>query len=104
MAFKPALRAEELWIGEMTGVRVAGQPVLLVNVEGKVSAFEDRCRHRALPLSLGTLAEGRLICRAHAWEYDACTGAGVNPAGVCLRRYEVRIADGEILVDVDDAA
>jgi toluene monooxygenase system ferredoxin subunit len=103
MGFKPALRTEDLWIGEMTGVRVAGQPVLLVNVEGTVCAYEDRCLHRALPLSLGTLTEGRVVCRAHAWEYDACTGRGLNPAGVTLRRYEVRVADGEILVDVDAA-
>ena len=101
MTFKPALRQDDLWSGEMTSVRVEGRPVLLVNVEGTVCAYEDRCRHLAHPLSRGTLTGNRLVCAAHAWEYDACTGRGLNPAGVALRRYPVRIAAGEIEVDVD---
>ena len=101
MTFKPALRQDDLWIGEMTAVKVEGRPVLLVNVEGTVCAYEDRCRHLAHPLSLGTLTGNRLVCAAHSWEYDACTGRGLNPDGVALRRYAVRIASGEILVDLD---
>jgi toluene monooxygenase system ferredoxin subunit len=101
MTFKPALRQDELWIGEMTGVQVEGRAILLVNVEGTVCAYEDRCRHLARPLSQGVLTGKRLVCGAHAWEYDACTGRGINPDGVALRRYAVRIAAGEILVDLD---
>lgn len=101
MTFKPALRQDDLWIGEMAGVTVDGHPVLLVNVEGTVCAYEDRCRHLAHPLSLGSLTGNRLVCAAHEWEYDACTGRGINPAGVTLRCYEVRVASGEILVDLD---
>jgi toluene monooxygenase system ferredoxin subunit len=101
VTFKPALRQDDLWIGEMAGVKVEGRSVLLVNVEGTVCAYEDRCRHLARPLSLGTLTGNRLVCAAHAWEYDACTGRGLNPDGVALRRYPVRIAAGEILVDLD---
>jgi toluene monooxygenase system ferredoxin subunit len=95
------MRRDDLWIGEMVGLDVGGRPVLLVNVDGVVCAYEDRCRHRSLPLSLGKLAGGRLVCAAHGWEYDACTGDGLNPAGVTLRRYPVRLEGDDILVDVD---
>ena len=101
MPFKTTLRQDDLWIGEMIGLEVEGRRVLLVNVEGEVCAYEDRCLHRSLPLSLGRLAGNRLVCGAHGWEYDVCTGQGLNPTGVALRRYPVRIADGDILVDVD---
>ncbi len=101
MTFKRALRQDDLWINEMVGVMVDGRPVLFVNIEGKVCAYEDRCRHLAHPLSRGTLSGNRLICAAHQWEYDACTGRGINPAGVTLRSYDVRIVGGEILVDLD---
>lgn len=101
MPFKPTLRQDDLWIGEMIGLEVDGRRVLLVNVDGAICAYEDRCQHRSLPLSLGKLAGNRLVCGAHAWEYDACTGQGLNPTGVSLRRYPVQIAAGEILVDVD---
>jgi toluene monooxygenase system ferredoxin subunit len=101
MAFTPAMRHEELWVGEMAGVDVGGRRVLLVNVDGDVCAYEDRCPHRSLPLSRGMLLGRRLVCRAHEWTYDACTGHGVNPDNVALRRYPVRIAAHHIEVDVD---
>ena len=101
MTFRPVLRAEDLWIGEMPGVNVDGRPVLLVNVEGTVCAYEDRCLHRAMPLSQGKLAGNRLVCAAHEWTYDAVTGCGINPHGVALRRYDVRIVAGQIEVDVE---
>ena len=103
MAFLPVLREDALWIGEMVGVDVGGRRVLLVNVAGEVCAFEDRCLHRSMPLSEGRLVDRRLVCRAHAWSYDACTGHGVNPDNVSLRRYPVEITGGEIRVDVDVA-
>jgi toluene monooxygenase system ferredoxin subunit len=102
MPWRPALREDQLWIGEMAGVTVDGRAVLLVNVDGTVRAYEDRCCHRNVPLSLGRLTGGRVICWAHEWEYDACTGAGLNPEGVALRRYEVRVAGAEIQINLDD--
>jgi len=101
VTFRAALRAEDLWIGEMTGVKLDGRPVLLVNVEGTVCAYEDRCLHRAQPLSQGKLAGNRLVCAAHEWTYDAATGCGINPDGVALRRYPVRVIAGQIEVDVE---
>jgi toluene monooxygenase system ferredoxin subunit len=101
VSFRSVGRQEDLWIGEMDSVQIDGRAVVLVNVEGTVFAYEDRCRHRALPLSRGKLDGPRLICVAHGWEYDARTGCGLNPNGVALRRFPVEIVAGEILVDVD---
>ncbi|MBA2284489.1 MAG: Rieske 2Fe-2S domain-containing protein [Ktedonobacteraceae bacterium] len=42
---------DDLWIGEMLGVEAGGVKVLLINVEGAVQAYLDRCPHRASPLS-----------------------------------------------------
>jgi toluene monooxygenase system ferredoxin subunit len=103
MTWKAALQLEDLWVGEMVGVELDGRRILMVNVDGNVCAYADRCLHKALPLSLGRLAGDRIFCRAHQWEYDACTGEGVNPPGVALRRYDVRLDEGRILVDIDVA-
>jgi len=40
---------------------------------GKLSALEDRCAHRQLPLSCGRVEGSRLVCQYHGWKYD---GAG----------------------------
>lgn len=101
MPWVRALPADDLWIGEMVGLTLDGEAVLLVNVEGAVCAYRDRCLHRALPLSLGKLDGSRLVCRAHEWEYDVCTGQGINPQGVALRRYDVKVEAGQIMVKVD---
>jgi toluene monooxygenase system ferredoxin subunit len=103
MTCRTALRTDELWIGEMVGLELRGKRVLIVNVDGDIRAYEDRCLHRSLPLSRGKLIGSRLFCGAHEWEYDACTGQGINPSGVALRRYEVQVEEGEILVTIDAA-
>ncbi len=101
MGFTAVLPAAELWIGEARGLVSGGKRLLLVNTEGTIRAFEDRCAHHGWPLSKGKLAGTVLTCSLHGWCYDACTGLGLNPRGVALRCYGVRVANGDILVDVD---
>ena len=103
MTCRTALRRDELWIGEIVGLELEGNRVLIMNVDGDICAYEDRCLHRSFPLSQGKLVGRRLVYRAHEWEYDACTGQGINPSGVALRRYEVRVDGGEILVTIHAA-
>jgi toluene monooxygenase system ferredoxin subunit len=94
----------DLWSGEMRGFEVAGRKVLLVNVDGAISAFPDRCLHQGVALSAGRLQGRVLTCWAHEWQYDACTGAGINPEGVALPRYPLEIRAGEIWIDLDAIA
>ncbi|KAK9816649.1 hypothetical protein WJX72_003294 [[Myrmecia] bisecta] len=51
-----------------------GEPwVLFRNETGVVSCVKDECAHRACPLSLGKVVDGKVQCPYHGWEY---TGAG----------------------------
>jgi toluene monooxygenase system ferredoxin subunit len=100
MSFGKAATLDDLWIGEKLGVSVGGQAVLLVNVEGAVCAYEDRCRHKGIALSLGKLDGHVLTCSLHGWIYDARTGAGINPASARLPCFPVKIEGNDILVDV----
>lgn len=100
MALRPAARLDSLWSGEMMGIVMDGVKVLLVNLDGRVCAYEDRCAHQRVPLSQGRLCGRVLTCAAHEWQYDACTGHGLNPQGVALRRFPVCIEGGDILLDV----
>jgi toluene monooxygenase system ferredoxin subunit len=103
MSFGKAATLDELWIGEKLGVVMEGRPVLLVNAEGTVCAYEDRCRHKGIALSLGKLEGHLLTCSVHGWVYDARTGAGINPERTQLPCYPVRIDGNDILVDVAEA-
>jgi vanillate O-demethylase monooxygenase subunit len=54
--------------------------VLYRTRDGKPVAFEDRCAHRRLPLSMGRLIDDQIECGYHGLVYD-CSGACVKIPG-----------------------
>jgi len=77
--------------------------VLVRPEQGPLFALEDRCAHRQVPLSKGTVEGCTLRCCYHGWRYDAsgrCVDVpyltGKLPNGV--RRYACVERDGVILV------
>jgi toluene monooxygenase system ferredoxin subunit len=102
MSFCKVGTLDDVWRGEKVAVEVSGRRLLLVNVNGAVCAFEDRCRHQGVRLSEGRLEGSVLTCAAHGWQYDVRTGHGVNPEGSRLTCYEVKIENDDILVDLPE--
>ena len=90
--------ADELWDGEMESYHVGDREILLVRLDGQYHAYDGVCPHQDTPLVEGRLEGGSLICSAHEWEFDAATGLGINPAGACLKRYEVLLSSGRVFV------
>lgn len=81
-----------------------GQPWVLFRDEtGSVACVRDECAHRACPLSLGRVIEGRIQCPYHGWEY---TGAGEcvsmpstrQCGGVCVSSLTCQESDGFVFV------
>lgn len=103
MAFQKAAKVENLWSGEMLGVEVNGERVLLVNVDNRIYAYADSCPHQKSRLSEGALADKILRCATHHWEFDVCAGSGVNPQNTCLKVFPIRVEGDDILVDVGEA-
>ena len=75
---------------------ILNEPVVLYRADtGKVVALEDRCCHRALPLSMGKVVNDRLQCGYHGLEFDgsgACIkvpGQSRIPPGAQVRSYPV---------------
>jgi toluene monooxygenase system ferredoxin subunit len=99
--WQPAMPFDDLWIGEMIGLELAGVPVLLVNIEAEVRAYVDSCPHQRSRLSEGELAGCALTCGTHRWEFDALTGQGLNPPTSQLARLPVRVRNGMIEVMVE---
>lgn len=84
-------------IGEsLTARRVLGRPVVLYRqAHGAVAALDDRCAHRAVPLSRGTIVDDCVVCPYHGFTYDA-SGTCVDvpsqahvPYGTRVRSYPV---------------
>jgi toluene monooxygenase system ferredoxin subunit len=101
MAFVRVAAMNDLWSGEMKGYVVEASKVLLVKMDETVYAYEDRCAHLGLQLSQGSLEGNVLTCYAHHWQYNVCTGQGVNPQAARLSPLSVKIEQGDIFVDLD---
>jgi toluene monooxygenase system ferredoxin subunit len=86
----------------MMAVDVDGNSIVLVNLDEHIYAYADACPHQKSRLSEGSLAGKVLRCARHHWEFDVCTGRGINPQNACLKIFPVSIESRDILVDVDD--
>src|SRR5487761_758824 len=78
-------RVEDLWDGEMASFRDEDIAILLVRLGGQIHAYDGRCPHQGAALVEGELLGNVLTCHAHHWQFDAVTGAGLNPLKSCLR-------------------
>jgi phenylpropionate dioxygenase-like ring-hydroxylating dioxygenase large terminal subunit len=70
--------------------------LLFRTADGQVAALDDRCPHRAAPLSMGTLDGDQVVCGYHGFTY-AADGRCVRvpsqrhvPYGAQVRSYPVR--------------
>jgi toluene monooxygenase system ferredoxin subunit len=101
MKFQKIATTEDLWSGEMLGLAVDGEHILLVNIDNRIYAYADSCPHQKSRLSEGTLRNKILRCERHHWEFDVCTGFGVNPRNACLKAFPIRLDGEDILVDIN---
>ena len=74
-------------------VRLAGHELVLFRTAaGTVGALEERCPHRRMRLSLGSVIGERLRCLYHGWTFDA-DGNGESPGTpklhACARTFDV---------------
>jgi vanillate O-demethylase monooxygenase subunit len=75
------------WAGDIgespTAITILNDPVVLFRAaSGEVGALYDVCPHRAVPLSLGTVKDGHIVCPYHGIELDV--------QGVCRRNPHVK--------------
>ena len=89
-----------IWSKDLTGKPVGrtflGEAVVLFRgTNGRPGALEDRCCHRAAPLSLGTVEGDHLRCGYHGLTFDtkgqciSVPGQDTVPSGARVRAYPV---------------
>jgi len=91
---------EELWDGDIAGVTVGPEKIIIMRSNDELHAYKDVCPHKGTPLSDGELDGGILTCNVHLWEFDVATGDSVNPCGEKLIGYPIRVNAGRIEVQV----
>ena len=100
--FRTVARFDDVPEGELVGVVVGGEAIVLVNRDGRIYALQDRCSHEEFPLSSGEIAAGEITCVLHGARFDIETGQPrALPAVLPVRTYETRVEGDEIQVKLD---
>lgn len=102
---------------------VDGREIGVLDHEGELVAYENRCRHQGGPVcegivigkveailddsmqALGERFSGEtlhLVCPWHGWEYDLRTGLCATDKTIGLRKYEIIEHDGTVFVLMPD--
>lgn len=96
-----AVAASDTVERSLVPLRAVDRPVVLFRTTaGQVVALEDRCAHRAYPLSAGRLVDDRICCGLCGFEYDAdgqCVRVPTQsrvPFGARVQSYPVHERDG----------
>jgi nitrite reductase/ring-hydroxylating ferredoxin subunit len=72
----------------------------ICNVDGTITALSGVCLHEGGPLGQGNIADGRVVCPWHGWEFDCHTGANSFDSSECVTTYPVKVEGSDILVQV----
>jgi nitrite reductase (NADH) small subunit len=89
----------------MEGKRVfcAGREIALFNLGEKYLAVDNRCPHKAGPLADGIVAGEAVFCPLHNWKISLGTGCALTGGEGKVETYPVRLVDGVIQVELEQA-
>lgn len=89
----------------MSLVTADGKPreVIVVLLEGRLSAYNNACAHEGLPLdnALVDMDAGTLTCPWHGFCFDALSGECMSAPGAQLEQLPLRVDDGHVWIRVE---
>ena len=86
---------------KMKVFKVENNEILVVNVEGELYAFENRCPHMGYPLYLGRLEGKVLTCGFHYAKFDVTTGKSFGSImDKPLKKFKIKIQNSLVQVEL----
>lgn len=97
--FVPVMREADLPERQPTKVEVEGTEVVLVRMNGTISALAGRCSHLGGPLAEGELEEDSIVCPWHHSKFHVTDGEPVQgPSAFQQPTLDLRVRNGQIEV------
>lgn len=101
--FVKVAEADELASGERKVVEFDGLYIAVFRVSDNYYAIEDVCTHDDGPLAEGDLDGYEIECPRHGARFDIRSGKVLSfPAVRDVPRFDVKVEDGTVLVDIDE--
>lgn len=99
VGFSKVAKRRDLAPGQMLRVNFAGEPVLLVNLNGDYHAVSDTCSHEDASLFKGALVDDCVRCPLHGSRFHFKTGKAMEePADQPITVYPVELVGDDILI------
>lgn len=97
--FEAVAKASEIAPGTMKLVDLAGEKVVIANVDGAFFAFSNDCTHVGGPLVEGELKGDTVTCPWHATIFNFKTGEPLEgPGHDPIPTYQVRLEGDDIQI------
>ncbi|MBL4682277.1 MAG: NifU family protein [Pseudomonadales bacterium] len=84
--------------GQIKVANVSNNEVLLSRFDHQVTCYENACSHMGMPLDMGEVNQGILICPHHGFKYSLQTGECLTAPEVQLHTHAVRVIDNRVEV------
>ncbi|WP_026607806.1 NifU family protein [Methylocapsa acidiphila] len=81
---------------------VNGVPLILSRLGRVVACFRDACAHLGSPISSGAVAEGRIVCPRHGFEYDLMSGECLTAPQAQLQPVAWRVVGERVEIRFED--
>jgi nitrite reductase/ring-hydroxylating ferredoxin subunit len=82
-------------------VRGSHRPIQVVNDQGRVYAFDNRCPHMGFPLDRGSVEDGILTCHWHHARFDLASGCTFDLWADDVPTCPVEVRGGEVWVKAE---
>ncbi|MGA2784285.1 MAG: non-heme iron oxygenase ferredoxin subunit [Candidatus Bathyarchaeia archaeon] len=87
--------------GTMFSLDIGNVHLMIVNVDGTLSALNRICTHETADLSTGFLLGSEVTCPLHLSRFDVKTGAVQNPpATLPLTTYSLKVEGSNVYVQI----
>jgi len=86
--------------GNSAEVVADGKIFAVFNVDGTFHVIDGICPHAGGPLGKGKLQGNTVTCPWHGWQFDVSTGQHCLNHRLCQTRYDARIEEGKVVVDI----
>ncbi len=93
----PVANVKEISEGESKIVFFNGNPVMLINYGGRISAVSSICTHMGCFLTWDSRA-GQIRCPCHLAAFDVDGNVIMGPPPKPLKTYDLEISDGKIFL------
>ena len=89
--------------GRSLEVVVGDRVIALFNVDGQFFALDGVCPHQGGPLGEGELVGCVVTCPWHGWQFDVKSGQHQLNPNIRQPRFETKIEDVSIWIDIPEA-